>query len=184
MFPYYCQQSQYNLVLMVDVLTPTWDHWRFYKPFATSLCFAKLPGEIQRELERGSVFSAVGNRQGKKTVWITLQDYNANLPWKCVLFFWMCSSWTVGKITTKDHNGSLVDIVSHLLVVVREAPGCYTWKAPHWWKKKEISPGIFLPLNLLCISFIRQEKKMKTERKIVECCLKGSSAFFLVKRMK
>lgn len=33
-----------------------------------SLCFAKLhpPSEVQRELERGSVFSAVGNRQREK----------------------------------------------------------------------------------------------------------------------
>lgn len=32
------------------------------------------------------------------------------------------------KITTKDHNGSMVDIVSHLLVVERRAPGYYTQK--------------------------------------------------------
>lgn len=69
-----------------------------------SLCFAKLhpPSEVQRELERGSVFSAVGNRQReKRNVRIALQNYNANLPQKCVLYFWMCSSWTLGKITTK-----------------------------------------------------------------------------------
>lgn len=99
-----------------------------------SLCFAKLhpPSEVQIEQGRGSVFSAVGNRQGKKKVWLTLQNYNANLPQKSVLFFWMCSSWNVGKITTKGHNCSLVDIVFHLLAVVRKAPGCYIWKDSHW----------------------------------------------------
>lgn len=105
---------------------------------SVSLCFAKLrpPSEVQIEPERGSVFNAVKNRQGEKKnkpkTWITLQYYNANLPHKCVLFFWMCSSWTGGKITTKDRNDSLVDIVSHLLVVVRKSLGYYIWKASHW----------------------------------------------------
>lgn len=135
MLPYYCQQSRHSRVWMVDVLTPVWDHWRFYNPLAASCnCFAKSnpPSEVQIEWGRGSVFSAVGSLQGKKKVWLILQNYNANLPQKCVLFFGMCTSWTAGKITTKGHNGSLVDIVSHLLVVARQTPGCYICKASHW----------------------------------------------------
>lgn len=69
MLPYYCQQSRHNRVWMVDVLTPVWDHWRFYNPLAALCnCFAKSnpPSEVQIEWGRGSVFSAVGSQQGRK----------------------------------------------------------------------------------------------------------------------
>lgn len=113
--------------------------------------------------------------KGKKKPWITLQNDNANLPQKCVLFFWMCSSWTGGKITTEDGNDSLVDIVSHLLAVVRKILGCYIWKASHW-KKNTIPHGIFLPLNSHCISFIRK-KKYENGEMLLYICLKGGKIF-------
>lgn len=139
-----------------------------------SLCFAKLhpPSEVQMELEREALFLLQQEiDKGKSGLHskIIMQTCPRN-----VYFFLMCSSWTTGKITTKDHNGSLVDIVSYLLVVVSKALYCYIQKTCRLQK----DPSWHFCCLLTHFGYRVLGRKSV---KMVECCytffLRGSKSF-------
>lgn len=141
-----------------------------------SLCFAKLhpPSEVQMELEREALFLLQQEiDKGKSGLHskIIMQTCPRN-----VYFFLMCSSWTTGKITTKDHNGSLVDIVSRLLVVVRKVLYCYIQKACRLKKDQTPLMAFLLPINSFWISCIRKER-CKNGWMLLHIFLRGSKSF-------